>query len=77
MKTSNWTQMKLMILNPQVVLNFSYQWQVHGSMKKVPTVAEMEVMHGINMVNNLEIYLAKATVECLICQEMRSTLSSQ
>lgn len=62
--------MKLTILNPQVILNFPYQWQVHGSMKKVATVAEMEVMHEINnMINNLEIYLAKATVECLICQE--------
>ena len=64
MKTSNWTQMKLTILSPQVILNFPYQWQVHGSMKKVAKVTEMEVIHEINnIVNNLEIYLVKATVE--------------
>lgn len=40
-------------------------------------VVEMEAMHEINnIVDNLKVYLAKATIECLIYQEKRSTLSS-
>lgn len=68
-------QMKLTILNVWVILSFLYQRQARGSMNKDALVAVMEAMHGINnMINNLNVSLAKAIVECLMSQEKKSTL---
>lgn len=46
-------------------------------MNKDALVAVIEAMHGINnMINNLNVSLAKVIVECLMGQEQISTLIS-